>query len=682
MPFLGLGTAAAEGTKPLMAILPTAGSEDSPGLGAACNAATRDLCQAVGDSGLYEEYPVEQSPANSFEAYRAWATANDIDFIVQGAIARASAGKFDCSIALFDRAKGTQLVQKCEKCVDSLDILETFDALIARTFSAASGRHLAFGTLTLRNTGAEGRYAVFLDGEKAGDDLTRLSAVLAGTHHISIRQSRPLGELELAAQNIDLAENGSASIDFSIPELTPEEQSRLEGLEADIDALIGDPGKTAQVEVDVADYLGLTSQPGCGVGMAAYADRARLRQAEWSIRKNHYYIEANAWSPSASLLDPGIEVYLKNRDRPEGEDLRNKLAENASLLATFLELAAGSAFARGDYADAEGYYRDILSISGYLPPERTCEFAYGATTLSSILDESSPSTLVRNLATVFGSTMRAGEAFYKLKEGYDAEPDTVVVIPTNLSSKVMAEDGSYSSGPFALASGLVGEKMVVMDDEKRHTTKSADLDRANDRFAILDTGLNYYARQGLPAAKPEAAKRSNPSLRKSIGTISFPWLPSDCRAIWLSGQNTNLFPSFDGTLMTNYLLPGTYDLSVSIADKGYNLKGKVRAGADTGAPLPSKSYLGAAYKAEQAQLKGKRARGYSIGIGLIGAGGLLIGNTWGMETGNTPGGINFGLVAGAAAAGFGAIIVLTTPSQKQIDESLARLDEQIAKYAR
>ena len=77
------------------------------------------------------------------------------------------------------------------------------------------------------------------------------------------------------------------------------------------------------------------------------------------------------------------------------------------------------------------------------------------------------------------------------------------------------------------------------------------------------------------------------------------------------------------------MLPGTYDLSVNIADKHYNLRGQVRAGATTGAPLPPKSFLASAYAAQKAHLTGKRALDCSIGFGLLGAGGLLVGSSFG-----------------------------------------------------
>jgi hypothetical protein len=244
-------------------------------------------------------------------------------------------------------------------------------------------------------------------------------------------------------------------------------------------------------------------------------------------------------------------------------------------------------------------------------------------------------------------------------------------VPSNQNSIVLVDNPGNAAGP-QLAQRGTGE----LDFQTADGIKGPKTDRSlslssGERFAFIDTGYSVFGRLQY---SPKASQASAPK-RKSMGALSFDWLPEYGYSISLNSKETSLYKNFDGSKSTENLAPGWYHLQVKIGKAIYEKNVPVVKGRDTAVDLPPPSYLIQAYGIVRKQVASVRTTNTGISIGLIGIGSLLIAANGAHSSTTTQ-------ILGPVAAGVGFLVLATTPSVSHVKESLDRLDEEIAKYKR
>ena len=421
----------------------------TPSYDALCQTLDRSLSLTIRQLGLYELITAPAG-ARDPEGLRAWAEAHRADYIMYGQVTQPAPGSIRCSLAIYDRAKGTSPIARESPTVKNLEAFDAADDLIAAVLQAATGRHIGFGSVSLTNGGAKGSYTVSLDGIDLDANVASLDNVLNGKHTIILGQKRMLGPFEVARWTFDLAEKQSLDLSFSIPDLTESERSRLEILEAAIKVDWRQLGDAAKEDGRVAEYAALTSDLSFSSALEPYQRRAKQISGEWAIQKNRMEIEREAWQPDSELLASSVAAYVSAKSYPDPERLRSAIRDNAALLATLLELKAGLDLSRGDPQAAFSAFESILDFSAYLPEEWKMEFAFAASTLKEYLDVPADKRDDAAPRTIFSQLIVASARFSALADLAGVSPDLVVVLPSDLGSVVSLDSASADPGPRAV----------------------------------------------------------------------------------------------------------------------------------------------------------------------------------------------------------------------------------------
>jgi TolB-like protein len=408
-----------DAAKAHVAVVRFANKTDSSSYDAACKAATDTLFLTLSELGRYR-VQTEDAAGSTDDALRAMAEDKHVDFIMYGKMAK-SAGGIDCSLSVFDRAKGKTTLSQSKKAAGVLDIFDATDELVVSVLQSMTGAHIGFGSLTLTNTGEKGSYAVLVDGTAVGSDLSSLDRLLIGQRAVTVTQKRMLGEREIARTSVVVKEGETAELSFAVPLLMDDEKKKVEELKASIDAGWNKAGATGDLDSKTAELLALFGSVAYSPKLASYKAEATQIAGEWALRKNRLAIEGSAWDPKAELLDSAGAIYAGAKAYPEPEKIRKAFTENAQLLATLFELKAGQALGDRDFEQSLACFESALILSTrFLGGARLTDYAYAVTTLKDFQEKSGAQNADaagdKDLKTVFGPMMAAGGRFFGMRK--------------------------------------------------------------------------------------------------------------------------------------------------------------------------------------------------------------------------------------------------------------------------
>jgi hypothetical protein len=472
---------------------------------AACRSATETLILTLRQLGRYSVQS-ENSPVGGEEALRAMAADGRLDFIMQGKLSKPATGGIACSLSVFDRAKGKTAISRSEKATGVLDIFDATDALVVSVLEAMTGSHIGFGTITLKNTGEKGSYAVLLDGSPAGNDLASIEKALIGRRTVAIVQKRMLGDREIARSSLDVKEGESVDLDFALPLLMDDEKAKLEGLKAAIKSGWNDEAMAGDVDAKTSELSSLLKDISFSPKLSAYRDEAKQLAGEWALQKARFAIEGSAWDPKLEFLDAGSAVSSGAKGYPDALRIRKAFEEDARLLETLFDLKAGKDLGDGDLNAGLGCFGNALMVSTrYLSGNRMTDYAYAMTTLKSLQDlaetEGASVKDDRGLNAVFGDLIRAGQRFFGLKDKV-ASGAAVVLVGSDFAKALSVDGGDYAEAPFAvkLASGQRSLSVQPKGDAKPLVLTAA----AKSGFLFVDDGFAPFGKIALGAAQSAA----------------------------------------------------------------------------------------------------------------------------------------------------------------------------------
>jgi hypothetical protein len=487
---------AQEGAKAHIAVSRLSNETGTASYDAACQAVTDTLLLTLRELGSYEVQAAEPR-ARGDEGLRAMAEERRLDFVMYGRMSQAAGGGIACSLSVYDRAKGKTTLSKQASAAGALDVFDAADQLAVSVLESLTGSHIGFGSIRLRNGGEKGAYSVLVDGYPAGRDLAGVDKVLNGRRTVAIVQRRMLGDREIAKASVTVREGETATFDFSLPYLMPDEQAEVEGLKSAIASLWGDARAAARTEASIAELAALLADVSYCPRLSSLKDEAVQLQGEWALRKTRLAVEAGAWEPDPALLDEGGTVYAGAKKYPNPKRSRDSFEESAQLESTLLELAAGKALAAGDAESAGAFFEKALVLaSRYQGGKRLTDFAFAVTTLKELSGSGGDFKAQRDLKAVFGPWMRAGQRFYELRPKVEAG-EILALVGTDFGTPLAVEDGEAAEAPLGLEAALAAKVLSVRPKGATPLELSASpgsrLLLARDGFAAFGKPLSASA---------------------------------------------------------------------------------------------------------------------------------------------------------------------------------------------
>jgi hypothetical protein len=420
---------------------------------AACKATTDTLFLTLRQLGRYRVQS-EDAAGSGEDALRAMAEEKRLDFIMYGKMSKGKSSGIDCSLSVFDRAKGKTALSRSLKAAGVLDVFEVADELVVSVLESMTGSHIGFGSLKLTNTGEKGSYRVLMDGYPVGKDLASIERVLNGIHTVTVLQTRMLGDRQIASSSVKVNEGEFASLEFSVPYLMDDEKQRVDGLKAAIKAGWNDTAKAGEVDARMGELTSLFGDLSYSPRLSSYKDEARQLGGEWTLRKSRLEIEDSAWEPRLELLDGTAALYSGAAAYPDPQKIRSAFEEDAQLLALLFELEAGKALADKDVAKALDCFESALILSTkHLGGARLTDYAYAVTILKDFQEKAkAQGAAARNdadLKSVFGPWITAGQRFYGLRDQVTAGK-VCALLASDVATMVSVNKAEFAPAPLAL----------------------------------------------------------------------------------------------------------------------------------------------------------------------------------------------------------------------------------------
>ncbi len=153
---------------------------------------------------------------------------NNIDNIVYGRTYTGSDNSYIIEMSVFSRGKEQTAFTRTGRAETALEIFSTADNLTASIIEEFSGVHIAFGKIHLSNTGVEGSFIPYIDGEPFPPDSYTIENLLIGKRTVEIKQKRMLEETVINTQDVIVKENSVTEFSFEIPHLLPDEAEVIE----------------------------------------------------------------------------------------------------------------------------------------------------------------------------------------------------------------------------------------------------------------------------------------------------------------------------------------------------------------------------------------------------------------------------------------------------------------------
>jgi len=180
---------------------------------------------------MINKYNIIKNNVTDYSSDSSWLSdyceKNKIDDLLFGKASVRSDGSVFIEMSVFNKQKGAISLVKSETATTVLDIFYAADKLAIEMMHGFSGMHLGFGGLKFINSGDKGSYSVYIDNVAIGENIDNLPTVLNGSREVIITQIRMFGEEILYHQTINIVENETTEVNFSIPGFMGKESSSI-----------------------------------------------------------------------------------------------------------------------------------------------------------------------------------------------------------------------------------------------------------------------------------------------------------------------------------------------------------------------------------------------------------------------------------------------------------------------
>lgn len=157
--------------------------------------------------------------AGDRESVAAFAERETMDYVVLGSVRQAE-GEIEIASSVWERATGAITVTETRRVGSLLDTFDAADSLALDFLSVFSGQRIAFGAISLSNTGwPEAEYRVLIDGQEVGADGARIGNILIGSREVTVVATTGADPgAEVLRRRIDVREDQIVRLDFEIEE--------------------------------------------------------------------------------------------------------------------------------------------------------------------------------------------------------------------------------------------------------------------------------------------------------------------------------------------------------------------------------------------------------------------------------------------------------------------------------
>ncbi len=316
-----------------------------------------------------------------------YAEKNRIDNIIFGKLYLSTEGYIVLQLSLYDRITGKvtkTIEERAESIFEIFDITEVLMVKLVEAFNL-------FGTLRLVNTGEEGEFEVYINGEPVGKNIYELEKTLIGALKIEIKQKRMLKEVVIFSKDTEIYEGKTTKLEFGIPYLLKEEKDELEWREKIIKEKHDIKQDRDIVKKQFKELLGLLENVTYCYRLKEVYNQYKQMELEYMLPIIRWDIEDIFFDVQRKKVDEIFSeiarLHIGAQSLPVRSEIRDGIIKNANFLYNILGLHAAYSFALSNWDRGEKLYREIERMSRIVPAEYYYNFEEEKEFVFSVYDE-------------------------------------------------------------------------------------------------------------------------------------------------------------------------------------------------------------------------------------------------------------------------------------------------------
>ena len=260
---------------------------------------------------MMDKYVVEDNAVTDYTGTNAWlldyCAKNKIDNIIFGKANISKTGSVALQMSVYNNTSKTVTLTKTENAETLFDIFRASDLLAIGMIEGFSGMSLGFGELKFKNSGEKGNYKVYIDNVLAGENLTSLSTVIAGSKKVRITQERMFGSYVVYEKSEVIESKKITEIVFNIPGFLEKESASIEKEEKNIEKNWKDKSSSKSVDKSFAKLFEYFKVEGYSEREAAKKKEVEDKYLAWSKQKEEWGIKEGLGTLDKTY---GISLFL------------------------------------------------------------------------------------------------------------------------------------------------------------------------------------------------------------------------------------------------------------------------------------------------------------------------------------------------------------------------------------
>ena len=340
------------------------------------------ICSAVTDTlslnlGLVPRFFVLEAPIDPYRQYdqvERYAEKNAVDYLVFGKIMTGRSGEILMQMSVYSKSKNAITVTRDESAKSIFGVFAAANRLVSSVVKDFSGLTIGFGVLEVVNTGEEGSYELFLDGESMGLNVRGSRRVFNGARQVEVKQKRMLGEEVIFSKQVRLEDGKETRVEFAVPYLLPNEKSRVQNLEDSIEGRKEKRSERERVLRTYGELLSLFQDVSYCTRLAEERERIRQHEVEYRLETIGWEIENDFLAPKNETFDKLEKIWDARTTYLDPSAVETKVIESSEFLFTVLDLNASHEISRAEWPRALDIYNFMERIVQKIPLERAREF--------------------------------------------------------------------------------------------------------------------------------------------------------------------------------------------------------------------------------------------------------------------------------------------------------------------
>ncbi len=271
-------------------------------------------------------------------------------------------------MSLYDKKKNKITITERAVAKSIFDIFNASDQLASNLVGRFSGYHIGFGVIQLKNNGEQGDFSVYIDNNFIAKNSFNIKKVLNGNRLVEIRQKRMLGEVTIFRKELDVKEDSTYNIGFSIPYLTEKEKQYLDGIKKKIRKEWNNGKDSETINRLFTKVLNLLDDISYSKAIKKEKDNFEELFAEYRIKENRRDIKDSFFTPDVALLNNAVTLYLNADSYLKPEYIKSGVEKNTALLANIFGIKASFYLSKQELKKAIASYGKIFEISTFISP--------------------------------------------------------------------------------------------------------------------------------------------------------------------------------------------------------------------------------------------------------------------------------------------------------------------------